>query len=69
MVLQTDINVSNVDRVAKKEAFNAVSDPLPQAYMYGPLDEGTSNTLASLGDSLDVLGDPNYKFYVPADVA
>ena len=69
LVLQTDINVSNVDRVAKKEAFNAVSDPLTQAYMYGPLDEGTSNTLASLGDSLDVLGDPNYKFYVPADVA
>ena len=69
LALQTDINVSNVDRVAKKEAFNAVSDPLTQAYMYGPLDVGTSNTLASLGDSLDVLGDPNYKFYVPADVA
>lgn len=48
LALQTDINVSNVDRVAKKEAFNAVSDSLIQAYMYGPVNENTIGALAAL---------------------
>lgn len=48
LAAHTDINVSNVDRVTKKEAFNAVSDPLTQAYMYGPVNESTLGALAAL---------------------
>ncbi len=48
LVTHTDINVSNVDRVTKREAFNAVSDPLTQAYMYGPVNESTLGALAAL---------------------
>ncbi len=48
LAAHTDINVSNVDRVAKKEAFNAISDPLTQAYMYGPVNENTMGALAAL---------------------
>lgn len=43
-----NINVSNVGRADKKQAFNAVSDPLTQAYMYGPVNENTMNILAAL---------------------
>lgn len=34
-------SLAGVTRADRKEAFNAVSDPLVQAYMYGPISENT----------------------------
>lgn len=43
-----NLNLSNVSRADKKEAFNAVQDPLVKAYMYGNINNSTMNALANL---------------------
>ena len=42
------MNLSNVTRADRKEAFNLVQDPLVKAYMYGNINDSTMSVLSQL---------------------
>jgi hypothetical protein len=65
-----DFNVTTLATNSDRQiAYNAVSDPLTKAYMYGPVSEETTKSLNTMSEQFFALQDPNYTFYVPEDVA